>query len=92
MKQQTERQQDITTLQVAFEQYFAGVEPPAIKHLCTWLYRMSVENILAIMERVAAIDAEKRFNSPIGVIWRMIQNESVSTGEAVRFDAEGQRL
>lgn len=92
MKPQTKRQEDITTLLTAFEQYFPGVELPAIKHLCAWLYRLPVENILAIMERVAEYDAQNPFNAPSGAIWKLVQAEAVSTAEAVRFDAEGQRL
>jgi hypothetical protein len=89
---QTKRQQDITMLLTAFEQFFPGVETPHIKFVCAWLYRLPVENILECMERVAQTDAENPFNSPTAAIWNLVRNASVSYSAAVRYDANGQTL
>ncbi|MCU1271135.1 MAG: hypothetical protein JWN74_2429 [Acidobacteriaceae bacterium] len=89
---QTKRQQDITLLLSSFEQYFPGVQTPEIKYLCAWLYRMPVEDILSIMDRVAATDAENPFNSPIAAIWTMIRNNHSASGETAHYDDDGRRL
>jgi hypothetical protein len=89
---QTKRQQDITLLLTAFEQYFPGVPTPEIKYLCAWLYRMPVEDILPIMDRVAETDAENPLNSPTAAIWNLVRNASLSYSAPVRYDADGQTL
>lgn len=89
---QTKRQQDITTLLVAFENFFPGVEAPHIKYLCAWLYKLPVEDILPIMECVAATDAQNPFNSPIAAIWTMIRNNQSASGETVHYGDDGRRL
>lgn len=87
------RQEAITTLLTAFEQYFPGVEKPEIKHLCAWLYRMPLDNVLDVMERIAAQDALNPFGTPAAAIWKQIKIESPDyERDAIRFDGDGQRV
>jgi hypothetical protein len=88
---QTKRQADITTLLLAFENFFPGVEPPHIKYVCAWLYRLPVESVLDCMERVSIVDAENPFPAPAAALWKVICNEAPAMAETVRYDAEGQR-
>jgi hypothetical protein len=87
------RQEEITTLLTAFEQYFPGVEKPEIKHLCAWLYRMSIDNVLDVIERIAAQDAQSPFGTPAAAIWKQIKREAPDyTRDAIRFDSSGTRV
>jgi hypothetical protein len=70
----TVREQNISTLMLAYEQYFPGVEPLEIKYICAWLNIAPLDKVLEIMEAAAHTDQNiSPLRAPAGYIFSKLK-------------------
>jgi len=70
----TEREQNISTIQTAFENYFPGVEALAIKFICAWLNIAPLDKVLEVMEAAAHHDQNiAPLRAPAGYIFSKLK-------------------
>lgn len=58
LKGLTRRQADIQTLEQAWLYYLPHSTPPLLRHICHWLKRASISQILELVERAASEGVE----------------------------------
>jgi hypothetical protein len=91
----TERQRNIETLQIAFEQFFPGLEPLRISYACTWLALADLGTILSVIEQAAERDRIAPLRSPTNYVYGRLNGgkrpQAQEHSTAIHFDANGQR-
>jgi hypothetical protein len=92
----TQREKDIEKLQMAYEQFFPGLEPLRIAHVCTWLALADVPTVLSVMEEAHQRDQQiAPLRSPSNFIYGRLNKGQRPTAQehstAIHFDANGQR-
>lgn len=75
----TQREENLTTIEVAWAHYIPWKPIPCLKHRCSWLSAIGgkIEPILSLIEQVS-----KRGNiaDPEGYVWKSLRRVDVRSG------------